>query len=74
MDTTRNGIIIGGWQASGGLVKNGIHQSIITEFDSLGNKVWEYESPKDEDCAGTLGGIVSNGNSEIIYVSGKGYI
>ncbi|MBK8626872.1 MAG: T9SS type A sorting domain-containing protein [Saprospiraceae bacterium] len=74
MDTTRNGFVLGGWQAPGGLVKNGIHQSIIVEFDSLGNKIWEYESPIDEDWTGTLGGIVSNDKDEIIYVSGKGYL
>lgn len=74
MDTTNNGFVLGGWQAPGGFVKNGIHQTIIAEFDSLGNKVWEYESPIDEDWTGTLGGIVSNKKDEIIYVSGKGYI
>lgn len=74
MDTTRNGFILGGWQAPGGAVKNGIHQAIIVEFDSLGNKIWEYESPIDEDWGGVLGGIVANDNDEVIYVSGKGYI
>ena len=74
MDTTRNGFILGGWQGPPGPVKNGIQQTIIVEFDSLGNKIWEYESPTDEDWTGTLGGIVANDNDEIIYVSGKGYI
>lgn len=74
MDTTRNGFVLGGWQAPAGPVKNGIHQTIIVEFDTLGNKIWEYQSPIDEDWTGTLGGIVSNDKDEIIYVSGKGYI
>lgn len=74
MDTTQNGFILGGWQAPAGPVKNGIHQTIIVEFDTLGNKIWEYQSPIDEDWTGTLGGIVSNDKDEIIYVSGKGYL
>lgn len=74
MDTTRNGFVLGGWQAPPGPVKNGIHQTIIVEFDTLGNKIWEYQSPIDEDWTGTLGGIVSNDKDEIIYVSGKGYL
>jgi len=74
MDTTRNGFIIGGWQAPPGPFKNGIHQTIISEFDSLGNKIWEYESPTDEDWCGATGGIISNDKNEVIYISGQGYI
>ena len=55
--------------STGSQVKNGIHQTIIVEFDTLGNKTWEYESPIDEDWTGTLGGIVSNDKDEIIYVN-----
>lgn len=74
MDTTKNGFIIGGWQAPLGPVKDGINQTIIVEFDTQGNKIWEYESTIDEDWCGTLGGIVVNDNDEIIYVSGQGHI
>jgi len=74
MDTTRNGFILGGWQAPPGPFKNGIHQTIISEFDTLGNKIWEYKSPTDEDWCGVSGGIISNYKNEVIYLSGQGYI
>jgi hypothetical protein len=74
MDTTKNGFVLGGYQPPPGPVKNGKYLKVIIEFDSLGNKIWEYESPVDERWCGTLGGIVSNNRGEIIYVSGEGYI
>lgn len=74
MDTTQNGFILGGFQPPPGPFKNGKYLKVIIEFDSLGNKIWEYESPEDERWSGTLGGITTNDQDEVIYVSGKGYI
>ncbi len=67
------GIVLGGWVAApGGLTKNQLHQTVIIQFDSIGNKLWQYETDPNEDWIGTIGGLVTAGTDNIVYVSAKG--
>jgi hypothetical protein len=67
------GFIVGGFGTNQNLVKkNIIAQIVLTKLDNLGNVVWDYLSPENEDWFGTLGGIVVNENHEIIFGTAKG--
>ena len=52
--------------------KNSLDQTVLVKFDSLGNKLWEYYSPSNEDWLGTLGGIFVNEQEEIVFGTAKG--
>lgn len=69
-----NGYIIGGLGDNRDITnKNVINQTVLLKFDSLGNQVWSYYSPKNEDWFGVLGGIVVNNNNEIVFGTAKGF-
>ncbi len=70
----KKGYLISGWGASNFIGKNTINQTVLIQFDTLGNKTWEYYSPDNEDWAGTLGGLTMSDDGDIVYVSGKGKI
>ncbi len=71
--TPDGGFVVGGFGTNQNVVKkNIIAQIVLTKLDSLGNLVWDYLSPENEDWFGTLGGIVVNENHEIIFGTAKG--
>jgi len=71
--THDGGFIVGGLGSNQNIVSKNIKmQIVLTKLDSLGNRKWEYLSPENEDWFGTLGGLVVNENSEIVFGTAKG--
>jgi len=67
------GYIIGGLGDNRDVTNDNItNQIVLLKFDSIGNQVWDYHSPIEEDWMGVLGGIIVNDNNEIVFGTAKG--
>ncbi len=72
-NTPDGGFVLGSWGDDQPINrKNTLDQTVLVKFDSLGNKLWDYYSPTNEDWLGTLGGIFVNEQEEIVFGTAKG--